>query len=220
MAEVELVAESRPKKGSSESRRLRATGKVPAVLYGHGIEPQALAVEAKALRGALNGAAGLNALLSLKVESARHLAMARQIQRNPRRGEVTHVDFQIVRRDEVVSAEIPLRLEGEATEVNRVDGQVEQQLFSLTVHAKPGDLPPHVDVDLSGLTVGETIRVGDLRLPPGVTTDLDPDDPVVVGVPSRLAGEGEAAGEAGAGAGAEGAEGSTGGGSEAGSAGE
>lgn len=189
MAEVQLAAQARPKRGSPESRRLRAAGKVPAVLYGHGIEPQSLVVDARELRGALNGAAGLNALLSVQVDSARHLAMARQLQRHPLRGTLSHVDFVIVRRDEIVSAEVPLRLEGEAEAVSRADGVIEQQLFALSVHATPGDIPPGLDVDISGMAVGDTLRVGDLKLPAGVTTDLDPEDPVVVATASTMAAE-------------------------------
>src|SRR5438067_689598 len=110
MQEVPLAAEARRSTGSGESRRLRAAGKVPAVLYGHGVTPQALTVDGRELRGALNQDAGLNALLSLEVDDARHLAMARQLQRHPIRGAVEHVDFVIVRRDEVVAAEVPLHL--------------------------------------------------------------------------------------------------------------
>lgn len=204
MAEVQLAAHARPKNGSPESRRLRAAGKVPAVLYGHGVEPRSLFVDARELRGALSGEAGLNALLSLQVDADRHLAMARQLQRHPLRGTVSHVDFVIVRRDEVVSADVPVRLEGEAEEVSRSDGVIEQQLFTLAVNAKPGDIPPSIDVDISGMAVGDTLRVGDLKLPGGVTTDLDPDDPVVVATASTVsaeivAEEEEAAAEAAAG---------------------
>src|SRR5918911_3279424 len=173
MAEVVLVAEARRSMGSSESRRLRAAGKVPAVLYGHGITPQALAVDARALRGALNQESGLNALLSLEIDSARHLAMARQLQRHPVRGSVMHVDFVIVRRDEIVTAEVPIRVEGEPVAVTRGEGIVEQQVFTLQVHARPADIPPHIDVDIAGLAVGDALRVGDLKLPQGVSTDLD-----------------------------------------------
>ena len=207
MAEVQLAAEARPKKGSPESRRLRAVGKVPAVLYGHGIDPQSLVVDARELRGALTQEAGLNALLSLQVDSARHLAMARQLQRHPLRGNVTHVDFVIVRRDEIVSAEVPVRLVGEALEVSRADGVIEQQLFTLMVQATPGDIPPHLDVDISGLAVGDTVRVGDLPLPAGVNTELDPEEPVVIATAStmaaEIAAEDEAAAEEAAAEGAE-----------------
>jgi large subunit ribosomal protein L25 len=228
MAEVVLVAEARRGLGSSESRRLRSAGKVPAVLYGHGIEPQSLTVDARALRGALNQEAGLNALLALEVDSATHLAMARQLQRHPVRGSVMHVDFVIVRRDEVIAAEVPIRLEGEPVPVARGEGLVEQQLFSLQVHAKPGDIPPHIDVDIAGMQVGDAVRVGDLALPQGVTTEIDPEDPVVVLTPSTISAEIEeeeaaaeaeaAAAEAEAAEAPEGAEAQAEGGGEAGSA--
>jgi large subunit ribosomal protein L25 len=189
MREVQLAAEARHAKGSAESRRLRAAGKVPAVLYGHGIEPQPLAVEARALRSALNQESGLNTLLSVEVDGSRHLAMARQLQRDPVRGTVAHVDFVVVRRDEVVSAEVPVQLVGEADQVNKQDGLVEQQLFSLLVHATPDNIPPHLDVDVSVLSVGDVVRVSDLKLPSGVTTDVDPEEPVVLATASTVAAE-------------------------------
>lgn len=204
MEEVSLVADVGRVKGSAEARRLRAAGKVPGVLYGHGIEPLPLAVAGRALRAALTSDAGLNALISLDVGGNRHLAMARQIQRHPVRRSVDHVDFVIVRRDEVVSAEVPVHLVGEAQEVDRADGLVEQQLFSLVVHATPGDIPHAIEVDISALSIGEAIRVADLTLPAGVTTEVDPEETVVAGQASRTATEveegaaeaAEAAGEA------------------------
>ena len=198
MAEVQLAAEARRTTGSSESRRLRAAGKIPAVLYGHGVTPQSLVVDARELRGALSQEAGLNALLSLRVDSSQHLAMARQLQRHPVRGSVEHVDFVIVRRDEIVSVEVPVRLVGEADEVRKADGMIEQQLFALTVHAKPLDLPPHIDVDVSELAVGDAIRVGDLKLPKGVTTEVDAEEPIVVAQASAISAEVEAEEEAAA----------------------
>src|SRR5437763_4057962 len=115
MEEVTLTAELGRPVGSRPSRRLRTAGKVPAVRYGHGTDPQALAVDARDLRNALTGDAGLNALITLKVDSESHLAMARQLQRHPVKGSVDHVDFVIVRRDEVVNADIPIQLVGEPT---------------------------------------------------------------------------------------------------------
>ncbi len=228
MAEVQLAAEARHTTGSGESRRLRAAGKIPAVLYGHGITPQALSVDARALRGALNQEAGLNALLTLQVDSARHLAMARQLQRHPLRHSVVHVDFVVVRRDEVVSVDVPIRLVGEASAVERSDGMLEQQVFNLTVHAIPANIPNHIEIDVSDLKVGDTFRVGDLQLPTGVTLDLDPEEPILIATASTIAAEvaaeeeaaaeaeAEAAEGAAAGEGAAGAE-AAGGGGEAGS---
>ena len=182
--------------GSAASRRLRLAGKVPAVLYGHGIEPQALTVDRRALRSALGHEAGLNALISLQVDGNRQLAMARQLQRHPVRGTIDHVDFVVVRRDEVVSAEVPIRLIGEAIKVHRGEGLVEQQLFSLTVRATPADIPAAIEVDVSALTIGDAIRAGDLSLPERVSADIDPEETVVAGQASRVAAEVEAADEA------------------------
>ncbi len=193
MEEVTLTADSGRTTGSAAARRLRTAGKVPAVLYGHGVEPQALAVEARALRAAIGHEAGLNALLALDVGGESHLAMARQVQRHPVRGTVDHVDFVIVRRDEIVAAEVPVRLVGEAEEVHRADGLVEQVLFALTVHARPADIPNAVEVDISGLSIGEAVRVGEITLPEGVTTDVDPEEPLVMAQASKVAADVEAA---------------------------
>ena len=226
MEEVVLTAEAGRSTGSATARRLRGAGKIPAVLYGHGIEPQALAVEGRALRLALNQEAGLNALISLDVAGDRHLAMARQLQRDPVRGTVAHVDFVIVRRDEVVTVEVPVHLEGEASLVHREDGLVEQQLFTLTVNATPSSIPASIEVDISGLGIGDVIRVGDLVLPSGVTTDVDPEEPVVAGQASRVSAEveaeeaeAEAETAAVAAGGDEGADGDSGGGGGGGAAG-
>jgi large subunit ribosomal protein L25 len=199
MEEVSLVADVGRVKGSSEARRLRAAGRVPAVLYGHGIEPITLTVNSRQLRAALTSESGLNALISLDVDGARHLAMARQLQRHPVRRSIDHVDFVIVRRDEVVSVEVPIHLVGEAEAVDRADGLVEQQLFSLVVQATPGNIPNAIEVDISGLSIGEAIRVGDLTLPAGATTDVDPDETVVAGQGSTTAAQVEEEAEEAAG---------------------
>ena len=207
MEEVSLVADVRRVKGSAQARRLRSHGKVPARLDGCGLKPLSAAVASRELRAALTSESGLNALISLDVGGKRHLAMARQLQRHPVRRSIDHVDFVIVRRDEVISAEVPVHLVGEAQEVERADGLVEQQLFSLVVHAKPGDIPNAIEVDISSLSIGDVIRVADLSLPAGVTTEVDPEDTVVAGQASRVAAEvEEEAADAAAGGAEEGAD--------------
>jgi large subunit ribosomal protein L25 len=205
MEEVTLTAEIGRPTGSRSSRRLRAEGKVPGVLYGHGTDAMALAVDGRQLRSALTGDAGLNALITLKVDSDSHLAMARQLQRHPVKGTVDHVDFVIVRRDEIVTADVPINLIGEATEVNQNDGIVEQQLFSLPIKATPLNIPAVIEADISGLVIGEAVRVGDLQLPSGVETEVDAEEAVVVGQPpaavevaAPVEGEEAAEGEEGA----------------------
>jgi large subunit ribosomal protein L25 len=187
MAEVTLIAETGRPTGSAASRRLRASGRIPAVVYGHGQSGTAVSVDARDLRHALSGDAGLNQLLSLKVGSDTHLALARSLQRDPVRHTVVHVDFLIVRRDEVIAADVPITLVGEAKAVDQEQGIVEQQLTALSVNAIPDRIPPHLEVDISGLAVGDTIRVEDLQLPSGVTTDVSADEPVVLASVSRAA---------------------------------
>lgn len=138
--------------------------------------------------------------------------MARELQRHPVRGSVIHVDFQVVDPNREISAEVPITIVGEAVELHRADGLLDQQLFALAVRARPADIPTHLEVDISGLVIGSAIRVSDIALAPGVTSDLDPESVVVAGQAPRVqveevaeAAEGVAAAEAGEGPAAEGA---------------
>src|SRR5580658_4438446 len=171
MAEINLVAEPGRTIGSASSRRLRAAGRIPAVVYGHGSEGVSVSVDGRDLRHALSGAAGLNQLLNIKIGTESRLAMARAIQRHPVRHTVLHVDFQVVRRDEVIAADVPIVIIGEATEVEREKGIIEQLLTSLSINATPALIPTGIEIDISALTIGEGIRVGDIALPAGVTTE-------------------------------------------------
>jgi large subunit ribosomal protein L25 len=147
------------------------------VVYGRGSEARPLTVARRDLRQVLTGDAGMNAVINLDVEGDTLLAIVRDVQRDPVRNNVTHVDFILVSRDEAVSVEVPIVLEGEATEVLRHDGTVDQQMFTLTVQAKPGSIPNELSLDISGLDVGDTLRVSDLSLPTGAAPRLDPRRP-------------------------------------------
>lgn len=191
MAEQALQAEAGRTTGSRASRRLRAEGKIPAVVYGHGIDPVSVAVARRDLRAALTTEAGMNALIDLGVGGEQHLTLVRDIQRDPVRNEVTHVDFLVVRRDEVIQVDVPVVFNGVAEEVKREAGTVDQVIFELTVTATPGTIPNEFAVDISGMVIGDTIRVGDLSLPSGVTTEVDPEEPVAVAQVSRATIEAE-----------------------------
>jgi large subunit ribosomal protein L25 len=195
MAEIVLAAEVGRPIGTRAVRRLRREGKIPGVIYGHGTDPLPIAVGARELRIALNGEAGANQLLSLDTGSGTFLTLARDMQRHPVAQTVTHVDFIIVRRDEVISADVPITLVGEATEVHHGDGLVEQQMFTLSINALPANIPSGIDADVSALTIGGQVRVSDLVLPDGVTTDVDPESAVALGQPPRVTVEEEAAAE-------------------------
>ncbi|HLI16448.1 MAG TPA: 50S ribosomal protein L25 [Acidimicrobiales bacterium] len=195
MAEIALVTEVRTERGSAACRRLRAAGRVPAVVYGRGLAPLAVSVDARALRAALSTEAGANAVFNLQVGGTSHLAMAREIQHHPVRHTVTHVDFHVVARDELVSAEVPLVLTGEAVAVQRAGGTVEHLLLAVPIKAKPADIPAAFEVDVSAMAPGDTLDLASLALPAGVRLEADPATLVAVAHAGRLAaaGAGEAA---------------------------
>jgi large subunit ribosomal protein L25 len=203
MAEIVLKAAAGRVTGSSVSRRLRAEGKVPAVMYGAGVEPTALTVEWKELRVALTTEKGLNAVINLQVDGEKHPSIVKDLQRHPVRRDVQHIDFLVVERNKPVEAEVPIVLEGEPTKVLQERGVVDQQLHMLTVMAKPADIPGHLSLDITDLEIGQTITLADLALPAGVTTDADMEQPIV-GAQVTRAVEAEAAAE---GEGVEGEEG-------------
>jgi len=224
VAEVVLNAEPGRPVGTRPAKRLRADGAVPAVVYGQGVEAFPVSVKARDLRAALSTEAGLNAVLSLRVDGQRFLTMARELQRHPVRGTVVHVDFQVVDPNREISADVPISLVGEAVELHRADGVLDQQLFSLPVRARPADIPNNLEVDISEIVIGSAVRVSEIALPPGVSTDLDPESVVAAGQAPRVVveevPEGEVAeGEAAEGVAAAGAEAAEGGGGEAASAG-
>ncbi len=205
MAELTLTAETGRPTGSRSSNRLRAEGKIPGVVYGLGSDPKTVAVNWRELRHVLTTDAGLNALINLSVDGEEHLTIVKELQRNPVKRTVTHVDFILIDRDADIEVEVPVVLEGEPVLVERENGTVTQSMFSLTIIAKPGSIPDQLTADISELEVGGAIRVADLALPAGVRTEVDPEDPVALGEMTRAsmdaaaeAAEGEGAGEAAA----------------------
>lgn len=209
--DVTLTAEVGRTAGSRSSSRLRASGRVPGVVYGLGRDTVAVSVPWTELRRALTTEAGMNALITLDVEGTRDLTIVKDLQRDPVRRSVLHVDFLRVDPDAPVRVEVPIVLVGVAKEVENNRGIVDQQMMTLTVSAKPADIPNEVSTDISALELGSVVTAGDIELPAGVELDGDPDVPVVVGVATRFS-----ASEEGEGEGAEGAEGE----SAAGEAGE
>jgi large subunit ribosomal protein L25 len=220
MAEIVLTAETGRPIGSAASRRLRATGKVPGVVYGRGVDPLPLVVDWRELRAALTTDMGVNAVVTLEVGGDSHMTIVKDLQRHPVRRDVLHVDFLVVERDKPVAAEVPVVLEGEPTKVLQERGVVEQLLHALTIHAKPAAIPASLTVDVSELEIGDTITVADLSLPAGVTTEVEDDQPVASAQVTRAAEAEAAEGEEEEGAEGEGAEGAEGEGADEGGEGE
>ena len=185
--DIILAAETGRTTGSAASRRLRSSGKVPAVLYGRGAEPAPLTVDWRDLRAALTTDKGLNALLTLQVGRKKTKAIVKEMQRHPVRRDVLHVDFLAVDVDVAITTDVPIVLEGEPILVLREQGVVDQVLNALIIQAKPDAIPGHLSVDVSELEIGHTITVADLVLPEGVTTEVDPDETVVTAQLTSLA---------------------------------
>ena len=206
MPDVTLTTEPRTEQGSGPAGRLRRAGKVPGVVYGLDADPQSVTVVGRELERILHGEGGTNTLITLQLDGDDALALARQIQRHPTRGDLVHVDFVRVRRDVAVSAEVPLQTEGEPPGV-REGGMLEQQLFSVTVEAMPGNIPTHLTLDVSGLALGDQLHISDLPVPAGVTLQHEPEELIVqVAIPRGMDEGEEGEGEEGEGEEGEGGE--------------
>ena len=209
MSETVLQAEVGRRAGSSDARRLRADGKIPAVVYGHGMDPISVSVDRRELRQALSGTAGMNTILDLTVDGTVYPSLIKDIQRHPVKRNVQHVDFIQVNLNEEIVVSIPIHLEGEAKDVSANGGLVDLAMQELQVRTTPRNIPDGITIDVSDMTMDTVIRIEDLPLPSGVTAEGDPEAPVVTVLTMRtpVLDEEEAAAEAAAAEAAEGAEG-------------
>jgi large subunit ribosomal protein L25 len=170
--EVKLTAELRTEFGKGAARRIRRAHKVPAVLYGHGSDPIHISLPGHETLLALRTA---NALLSIDVNGTSQLALPKQVQRDPLKHTIDHVDLVIVRRGEKVSVDVPLQVEGEAGE----DTLVVVDHNSIAIEAEATHLPQQILVSVEGLPAGTQILAKDLQLPDGTTLNMDPETLVV-----------------------------------------
>lgn len=188
MSEVRIAAEPRTVFGKGAARKIRRADKVPAVLYGHGIEPKHLTLPGHEVLLALRTP---NVLIRLKGDGVDELALPKGVQRDPIKGFIEHVDLLLVKRGEKVTVEIPVTTVGDVSS----EGLLDQQLVSISVETEATHIPTGVEVDVEGLEVGASVTAAQLRLPEGTTLAADP-EAVVVQVIARSAepAEGEAEG--------------------------
>ena len=217
---TKLIVKKREHLGSRETRRLRRQGIIPGVLYGRG-EPISISIEERELRRALTGASGLHSILDVEIDGtgAAHASILKDYQVDKVRGGVTHVDLHEVRLDQTITASVSVHLiGGENAPGVKEGGVLSQPLREIQVEALPLEVPEHIDLDVSHMTTGDTLRIGDITFQEGVKLLDDPDTvvatltaPTRVVEPEEVEGEevegeeGEAAeGEAGEDAAAEG----------------
>ena len=214
MQQETLRAQKRVSSGSRPARRLRREGQVPAIVYGRDLDTVSVRVSDRDLYSILHTEAGLNALINLEIEDgASLLAVAREVQRDPVRGEITHLDFIKVSLDVEIEAEVSLQLVGVPRGVREDGALVEAIETTVMISALPTQIPTAVELDISELEVGDGLKVADLPAMEGVTYLADAEAPLVTILAPTLAEEVEEAaleeleGEAIEGAEGEGAEG-------------
>ncbi|HOB05363.1 MAG TPA: 50S ribosomal protein L25/general stress protein Ctc [Propionibacteriaceae bacterium] len=170
MSEVKLSAESRSEFGKGAARRLRRAQQVPAVMYGHGTDPVHISLPAHETQLALRTA---NVLLTITIDGGNEqLALPKQVQRDPVRGTVEHIDLVIVRKGEKVTVQVPLVTTGES--ISDVMVVMDQQTITLEVAAT--NIPAQIEIDVTGLQVGDTVTAADLKLPEGAVFPGEPGD--------------------------------------------
>jgi large subunit ribosomal protein L25 len=179
---VKLEVQDRESRGSADSRRLRKQGLIPGVLYGGGKEPHAFCVAERELRRALTGDAGLHAILdvTLNGEGARP-SILKSYQQDPVKGTLTHIDLQEVRLDQPIQARVVVELVGEPVGVTE-GGVLSQVVREITVEALPLEIPEHLDLDVTGMAIGDTLRLVDLPVQEGVKFLDDPEETVLATV--------------------------------------
>jgi large subunit ribosomal protein L25 len=185
---VKLEVKEREARGSAASRRLRRQGLIPGVLYGRGKPPHAICVAERELRRVLTGAGGLHAILDVVLEGQKstHASILKDYQQDVIRGRIVHIDLQEVRLDQPIQAAVVVQLVGEPAGV--VEGGVLSQISrEINVEALPMEIPEHLELDVSGMAIGDTLRLADLPASEGVTYLDDPDETVLatVTLPTR-----------------------------------
>jgi len=182
MKSVPLKAYPRTQTRRGEVKKLRDTGRVPAVIYGRQAKPQNLEISAKEIGDLIHHSASENMLVDLSVENdarAKRLALVQEVQHHPLDGKVLHVDFHEVAENEKVIVQVPVETVGEAAGVKTGGGVLEHVLFKLKVRCLPKDLPEQIVIDVSHLELGKAVHLGEVKAPAGVEIIGDKHIPVV-----------------------------------------
>ena len=180
MASAQLSATPRDGTGKGSARSLRAQGKIPAVIYGHGREPQSLAIETRELEKLLSKISAESTVIELSMDGKSARTLIREIQRHPFKRQILHVDFQELVAGEKVTVRIPIVLMGVPEGVRQDGGILDQVMRELEIEVDPANIPNHVEVDVNPLRIGDSVHVRDIALPSGVELVGEADSTVCV----------------------------------------
>jgi len=186
---IKLEVRERESRGSADARRLRREGFIPGVLYGKGKSSHAICVPERELRRVLTGQGGLHAILDVVLEGQKttHASILKDYQQDPIRGHISHIDLQEVPLDQPITASVTVQLVGEPAGVKE-GGVLSQVQREINVEALPMEVPEHIDLDVSGMAIGDTLRLADLAPMEGVTYLDNPEETVLatVTMPTRV----------------------------------
>jgi large subunit ribosomal protein L25 len=180
MASEQLSASARDLGGKGVARKLRSEGRIPAVVYGHGREPQPLSINSRELDRLLDHIAAEATVIDLDIDGKPARTLIREIQRHPFKRQILHVDFQELVAGEKISVRLPIILVGVPDGVRLDGGILDQTMRELEVEVDPSNIPNHVDIDVTKLTIGSSIHVREITLPEGVEVLDDGDASVCV----------------------------------------
>ncbi len=198
MATAQFSATTRAATGKGVARKLRAAGQVPAVIYGHNRQPQALTLDAHAFQLLLEKVPYTSTVIELAFDGGMARTLIREIQRHPFKKQIVHVDFQELVAGEKVTVKVPVHLVGTPEGVRVGGGLLDHILHEVEISVDPSNIPTHFDVDVSALTIGHSIHVGDIKLADGIELLTDTDATICVCAAPKVEAEAPAA-EAGAG---------------------
>ncbi len=162
---VQLSAEKRAGSGTGAARAMRRGGRVPAVIYGRGRDPLTLAVDGVALGRLLEKIHPESTIVELTVEGATVKTLIREVQRHPVRPGIVHVDFYEIHAGEKIRVEVPIHCTGIPEGVRNQGGTLDQVIRNVAILVEPADIPEHVDLDVTALTIGKSVHVSDLAIP-------------------------------------------------------
>ncbi len=193
MATATLTATARAEHGKGAARKIRQAGNIPAVIYGHGREPQSLQTNARETERLLQRIATGSTVIELAIDGTVARTLIREVQRHPFKRTILHIDFQELVAGETVSVRCPILYVGTPEGVRIDGGMLDQIMHELHIEVDPSNIPGHIDVDVSGLRLGKSLHVADLTVPPGVKVLDDPGATVCLVAAPKVAAEGAGA---------------------------